>query len=400
MPQCESRSLLADRFADPTARDNKEDKPRKKWFKAMVGKKADLGDRQEVDDSWLRAGGFHMLHARLISRLMVNMSGGVMENAGLLLDRHGIPYIPGSAVKGCARRMALQALHHWVKSPGQHRDGEDPGTPCCEGFRSPAEMLATIAAVFGWAGQDWEQGSDFVWACGTDENGWASLSDARDLLSERISWLLGGAPPARRMSGFSGSVAFLAARPNKDPGLEIEVLTPHHGDYYCGKNPNAVATDTENPLPVFFPAVKSQNEEDYFTFPLLPLRGSDARIIGIAQRWLASGLSIFGLGAKTNAGYGVFEILPESAIKEAKAAAQITASDFASEVIFKSRVLDLLERPQAYQNLIQEVELLKKTENADWLAKLRERLASPSGKDARKRLKDKEWFPKEWLPTT
>ena len=44
-----------------------------------------------------------------MSRLMVDLAGGVMENANLNLDRYGLPRIPGSAIKGLARRMALQA---------------------------------------------------------------------------------------------------------------------------------------------------------------------------------------------------------------------------------------------------------------------------------------------------
>lgn len=44
---------------------------------------------------------------RLKSRLMVNHSGGVMENASLAVHPHfGTPQIPGSAVKGIARHAA------------------------------------------------------------------------------------------------------------------------------------------------------------------------------------------------------------------------------------------------------------------------------------------------------
>lgn len=48
--------------------------------------------------------------ATLKSRLMVDMAGTVIENAGLCLDRHfGMPYIPGSALKGLALRGARVA---------------------------------------------------------------------------------------------------------------------------------------------------------------------------------------------------------------------------------------------------------------------------------------------------
>src|SRR5208282_3126445 len=95
--------------------------------------------------------------AQLQSRLMVNMAGGVMENAGLCLDRFGLPYIPGSAVKGCARRMAIQRLIE-VELPSVKSD-----------------LLIQIALAFGWGEQDWSSEktdgrfkSDFAYAAGSD----------------------------------------------------------------------------------------------------------------------------------------------------------------------------------------------------------------------------------------
>ena len=90
---------------------------------------------------------------------MVNMAGGIMENAGLCLDRFGLPYIPGSAVKGCARRMAIRCLG----------DAREAGTVSPE----LAKRLLQIALAFGWGEEDWcakkKDGycvSDFAYACG------------------------------------------------------------------------------------------------------------------------------------------------------------------------------------------------------------------------------------------
>ena len=106
---------------------------------------------------------------------------------------------------------------------------------------------------------------------------------------------------------FAGTIAFLPAHPNADPGLELDVVTPHHTKYYESKDPNAVATDTEDPIPVFFPAVKPQGNDDHFTFPLIPLRLGLEADLTHAKTWLGHGLEIFGLGAKTAAGYGWFD---------------------------------------------------------------------------------------------
>jgi CRISPR/Cas system CMR subunit Cmr6 (Cas7 group RAMP superfamily) len=91
----------------------------------------------------------HYLRLRDAWRLGVlakaeDMAGGVMENAGLCLDRFGMPYIPGNGVKGCARRMAIQEL---LEARAKASDDE------------LAKLLADIALVFGWGEEDWTSGS-------------------------------------------------------------------------------------------------------------------------------------------------------------------------------------------------------------------------------------------------
>ena len=51
------------------------------------------------------------LYATLQSRLAINLADGLLENAGICLDRNtGSPYIPASAVKGCCHHAA-----YWMK---------------------------------------------------------------------------------------------------------------------------------------------------------------------------------------------------------------------------------------------------------------------------------------------
>jgi len=60
------------------------------------------------------------LYATLQSRLAINLAEGLMENAGICLDRNtGSPYIPASAVKGCCHHAA-----YWMKKEKKL----DPGT--------------------------------------------------------------------------------------------------------------------------------------------------------------------------------------------------------------------------------------------------------------------------------
>ncbi len=52
-----------------------------------------------------------MVVGKLESRLAVNLADGLLENAGIALDRLlGAPYIPGSAVKGCCAHAAREMV--------------------------------------------------------------------------------------------------------------------------------------------------------------------------------------------------------------------------------------------------------------------------------------------------
>jgi len=228
----------------------------------------------------------------------------VMENAGLCLDRFGLPYIPGSAVKGCARRMAIQNLL-------EAREAQEP----TDGL---ARRLADIALVFGWGERDWSENtkdgkfvSDFAYAVsGTCWN--EVSSQARSLLP--------------KSNHFGGAVSFLPAFPQQLPAkdLELDVVTCHHPNYYGqpdkAKKPReweawnrkwATAPDIEEPNPVVFPSVAPGIA---FQFAVLPLREErDAlsqpgnKLQSISLDWLRHSLEIFGLGAKTTAGYGWFD---------------------------------------------------------------------------------------------
>lgn len=326
--KCDSRSLLLDKFADPTAKKD----ARKSFFERFVG----LGACSQKLDSWqmwliaLKSIGqsqkLTLLYAQLKSRLIINGSGGIMENAGLCLDRFGLPYIPGSAAKGCARHAAIHALAE-TKSP-PHK----------------AELACKICLVFGWSETDWKQGrnkngepfSDLWWAMASsadrtsdaDAERNTAWRDVAGIVANRLLNQLGVQQrkfpdePWRDLPSYAGSVCFLQAYPLRlstaklhglpiedipaPSKLDLDVVTCHHKKYYAGDL--QTAADVEEPNPVIFPAIAPGH---VFGFPILPLRHSDPDLLSLAKSWLATGLSVFGLGAKTNAGYGWFECTDE-----------------------------------------------------------------------------------------
>ncbi len=318
--KCDSRSLLLDRFVDATAKEDARKSIFTRAFtKPCIRNKAiswppflTNGVGLKLDD---------LLFGKLQARLMVNMAGGVMENAGLCLDRFGIPYIPGSAVKGCARRMAIQEM---LEQPTDQK----------------AALLVNIALVFGWGDLDWSHKqkdgrfiSDFAYACGAAD--WEEIREgaAKLLFAAFPNWKSDPKKPLwLSLPNYAGSLSFLPAYPTdlgktgKVDGLpldvppfgklELDVVTCHHREYYAGNPRFANAPDTEEPVPVVFPAVAPGH---VFVFAVVPLRGCDAQLLKQARYWLKAGLETFGIGAKTNAGYGWFdcsEALQQSARAE------------------------------------------------------------------------------------
>ena len=283
-----------------------------------------------------------ILLGQLQARLLVNMAGSVVENAGLCLDRFsGLPMIPGSAVKGCARRMAIQQL--------LAKAVDDPGVASDE----VAALLTDIALAFGWTDSEWKsnrkqklQGddviktdaySDFWWAMATDTGNhsadpqrnvrWAEVSEKS---AERLFKALCSKPRnpdkplAPQLPNFAGAISFLpswplsvqaeglpAGVPPELGRLELDVLTCHHGKYYAKEPGFDSAPDTEEPNPVVFPAVAAGH---VFAFVVRPVRGERSSLSQpgkalhqLAMNWLREGLATFGVGAKTAAGYGWFE---------------------------------------------------------------------------------------------
>jgi CRISPR-associated protein Cmr6 len=260
----------------------------------------------------------NILFARQEGRLLINLAGGVFENGGIALDRvSGVPFIPGSAVKGCARRTAIAALHEWVSGELDPSDDTNLLSPAVGETADVDEMLFQICLVFGWGDMEWKgredyrdeqewqkKRSDFAWACG------AHWADMRSRVSSRLCIRLGIDPkdptsPWKSLPLFAGSVSFLPAYPwEGNPKIDLDVVTCHHGEYYKGNESFADAPDTEEPVPVIFPAIAPG-----LIWVFLVSSGSRAEVgqSGLARSWLATGLNSFGIGAKTAAGYGWFD---------------------------------------------------------------------------------------------
>lgn len=175
--------------------------------------------------------GSHIFSATTSGPLAIGLGNASPYEVGLTLHHiYGIPYLPGSALKGLARRAA-----------------RDHGI---------TEDSIEFKILFG----DKKQASYITWW-----DGWLEVSSS--------------------------------TKP-----LQIDTITVHHPEYYQGKG--GWPTDFDDPTPIPFLSMQSN-----LTFRLAlsgPIEWSY-----FAARLLDYGLTHLGLGAKTNSGYGYFEVKRE-----------------------------------------------------------------------------------------
>lgn len=230
---------------------------------------------------------------KLGGRLLINMAGGVQENAGIALDRCcGLPFIPGSAIKGVSRHAALWEIRS------------------CKDRAARREMLRAAMIAFGFVGQDLEQRTlkngvvtNWAWAAGED------FSLISEILSEMDS-----------PQDFKGLVTFLPATPADTESVRIvaEGLTPHT-DAQTGK-------EAERLVPLTFPAVERGSR---FSFAMVLNRrlpeNAPRDLLSIARQWLENAVTGTGVGAKTSAGYGWFTVDSAAGEKILADAAELAA---------------------------------------------------------------------------
>jgi len=87
---------------------------------------------------------------------------------------------------------------------------------------------------------------------------------------------------------------------NQQQGLVLDVMTPHHGDYYDSRKEQA-PTDFDSPNPVTFLSITGR----FYIAVSCNARGDvDEEWAKLALELLTRALEDWGIGGKTNAGYG------------------------------------------------------------------------------------------------
>ncbi len=260
-----------------------------------------------------RTAGAYMLSGKLTSPFVTGMGNPhPVENGFSFLTPYGIPYLPGSSIKGVVRRAAEElALMD-----------DDSGW-----------TIPKVWALFGF-----EAGSAYLTGkCEHLSEGWQDIfvkwvkdkADNDNLLRawldiicpdknrkedepERspseilLSWIEEKGENARKEIHYKGILRFWDAFPSGDVKLDVDIMNPHHRGYYEGKNS---PHDSEQPVPIFFLVMKPGAQFNFFIeaenrLGLLDLVGDWKSLISEAFNYAFDWL---GFGAKTSVGYGAFK---------------------------------------------------------------------------------------------
>ena len=241
-----------------------------------------------------------------------------LETGITLHHLYGIPYLPGSAIKGVARSWRLQQIADQLKIPRLDAQRAHQWKESQRYGPTPWERLERLLMSPVPENPDGDERQRRLQE--NLEEHWKYLQESLrgnrletlekwGYLSEnpRLPDLEEIKPPIRAFSRAFGSteakgkILFLDAYPEElvtddnKPILELDVMNPHYSEYYTGDKPPA---DWLSPKPVLFLTVRRGTR---FT---IRLAGRDPDLLSTVEGWVKRALQEFGLGAKTRAGYG------------------------------------------------------------------------------------------------
>lgn len=232
----------------------------------------------------------------VVWRMIVGMGNpNPLETSLTLHPQYGIPLIPGSAVKGLTRSGRLLEI------------GGETGVyplppPETEARRTRRELTPLEKLERLLLSEDECERSELLTSLRQDKSVLESLSAGAPpspvTEPETGDLLVHNGDAFRRAFGTTqrqGQVDFLDALPLPGWTYELDVMTPHYGDYYQKDAPPA---DWLDPTPITFLTIGRNSR---FRFDVI---GKDEGLLGDVTGWLKNALAELGLGGKTSAGYG------------------------------------------------------------------------------------------------
>ncbi|NJE01389.1 type III-B CRISPR module RAMP protein Cmr6 [Thermococcus sp. JdF3] len=224
------------------------------------------------------------------SRLIVGLGNeSVYETSITLLRNYGVPYIPGSALKGVTKAYAIEMLAEILVSAGH----------CGDFFKCAGKVQEWLN------GGELERFPESVKVRGTSRH-------VREFLRIFTGDTQGGEINLRDVAGKlvamfgttdrEGDVVFFDALPENPNSirLEFDIMNPHYGPYYSKGQPPG---DWYDPVPVLFLTVRKGAR---FLFAVGRSSKAEKDLSEEALKLLKLALREHGVGAKTSLGYGRF----------------------------------------------------------------------------------------------
>jgi CRISPR-associated protein Cmr6 len=196
-------------------------------------------------------------------RLIVGLGASHPQETSMTLHHiFGIPYIPGSALKGSSRHYMI-----W-----KFVDENEEELKSLLGKSNFAELLKELNKAL-------EKEENLTVSVGN-----ISFKDLIHIFGTQNR---------------QGKIIFFDAYPIEEIKLKIDIMNPHYPDYYTKDKP---PTDWQNPIPIKFLTVENTKFRFY-----LAAKDKDQNLLNHARKILNDALLNYGVGAKTSLGYGLFE---------------------------------------------------------------------------------------------
>ena len=242
-----------------------------------------------------------------------------LENGFAFLNPYGLPYLPGSGVKGVVRRAAEELAH-----PDLFQDGSGWTLPVIWHLFGFEPWLAARQSD-----AEWERWIDGFPASSEEIGAYldAVLEDAPGSRNLKDHILQADSPKRKllqeRQLHVRGALEFWDVVPQiKGNKLAVEIMTPHHSHYYQDKTGRTSPHDSGSPNPISFLTVPPDSD---FVFHVrcdhrrlsrcAPELAEDGRWRTLLKAAFEHAFEWLGFGAKTAVGYGAMELDPR--IKEA-----------------------------------------------------------------------------------
>ncbi len=285
--KCQNLALILDKYLPQYV--IVETKNKGPWLQSLIkGVHIDTALTRSAYNRWytmISAMKVKPFYASLDWRMVIGLGGEtVLETDITLHHLYGIPFIPGSALKGLTRAYVAEEYKKYYVP-------EDKP----EGQRGPS-------------GKTDDDHSEIKRIFGTQKN--------------------------------AGTVLFFDAMPlNGEVKFVVDIMNPHYPDYYNSLKSNQTIppTNDQSPNPITFLTVTDTK----FTFALGLRNPNDKEHTGdveTVKKWLQEALQKYGVGGKTSAGYGYFKkdmpsAEPPQTEKEHEPVAQIQATSRPVEYI-------------------------------------------------------------------